>query len=128
SAGTYYVWGIADNSGILSQSGGDNDFTRSAALTVSTVTLHPDLVITSLNVSPSSFHPGDQVTVSFTVYNQGTGSAGQTTTELRLNQATVRPIPFTGVLADVVTPALAAGAQTTLSTQVTIPGSTSAGT
>src|ERR1019366_1079760 len=41
--GTWYIWGIADNGAVLTQSGGDNDFTRSDPLTVASAAGQPNL-------------------------------------------------------------------------------------
>jgi CARDB/FlgD Ig-like domain len=88
----------------------------------------PDLVAQNVTLNKYTVFSGENVTVSFRIANQGNASAGATTTQIRLNQTPMRPIPMTPVLSNVATPALAAGVFIDQSVQVTIPSNTTPGT
>jgi uncharacterized protein (TIGR03437 family) len=131
TAGTYYIWVVADYFDVVSQSDANNDFLVSSALTVTGGgggggTGTPDLMPQSPSLSTTSVAAGGTLTVSFTITNQGTGAAPATTTRLRLGAATSNINDPT--LLDIATPALAAGATQTFSQAVTIPSTTTAGT
>lgn len=70
------------------------------------VVYRPDLVIKSVSLSPTNPIPGANVTISVTVKNIGNGPAG--------SSATRYTWPTAPTSTNLATPALAAGAQTTL--------------
>ncbi|MBI4890753.1 MAG: hypothetical protein HY821_09030, partial [Acidobacteria bacterium] len=67
--GSYYILAVADATSVVSETVETNNG-RSASLTVSG---SPDIVIQNLTVTPNPGAPGSQVTVSYTVKNQGNG-------------------------------------------------------
>ena len=73
AAGTYYVWVIADNTSLLTQTDVNNDEAVSASFTINggTVDVQP-LNVTS---SPSSVAVGASLSVSWQIRNNGTTSA-----------------------------------------------------
>src|SRR5437868_4790309 len=79
TAGTYYVWVIADNNSTAGQTGStaNNDILLAGGiLTVtSAAASSPDLVIQNISYSPSSVTAGGSVSVSWTLRNQGSGAA-----------------------------------------------------
>jgi uncharacterized protein (TIGR03437 family) len=133
TAGTYYIWVVAD---ALFQLGSSHYVTPSSALTVTGGggggggTGVPDLIPQNLSLSTSSVAAGGTLTVSFTIKNQGTGTAAATTTRLRLGTSATSTSSTNTVatLADVATPSLAAGATQSFSQAVRIPSGTAAGT
>ena len=111
-----------DKSGYIAESNESNNTAISSAITV--VLPPPDLTVTSVSLSSGTVQAGNSVDVTYTVKNQGTGSskavsAGiylsttQTGTSTYLNRGSV--------------PVLSAGGQSSLTTQVTIPSATTAG-
>jgi uncharacterized membrane protein len=85
----------------------------------------PDLIIIgSVSVTPNPVTAGSSVTVSYTVKNQGTAFANQSTTRIQIKNASSVLLTeqyFT-------TSALSAGASTTESRSLSIPNSAAAGT
>jgi len=83
-------------------------------------TTGPDLVVTALSASPGFALPGDSITVSFSVKNQGDAAAGACSAiaVLSANQV-ISPQDY--VLADVSVPALAAGQVHSGSVSGTVP-------
>ena len=129
AAGTYYVWVIVDADDLLTSQGQNTANDRiSTPVTVTQAGGTPDLVPSGLVVSPTTVQAGQTVTFSFTMSNQGAGAAAATTTRLRLNQNANGTSTSDVSLGDVSTPALAAGASTTLNATLTIPSGTAAGT
>src|SRR5258708_6289409 len=84
----------------------------------------PDILPKKITLTPSSVAANGMVTVSFTVTNQGDTSAGATTTRLRINSSSTTETTSDPVLADISTPAIAAGASTSLSTNVNVGSTT----
>ncbi|MBW8873877.1 MAG: hypothetical protein JF614_02850, partial [Acidobacteria bacterium] len=125
--GTYHIWVILDNFSAIQQSNTSNDF-GSTTISVSTAPQLPDLVPQNISVSPASVAAGGGTTVFFTVRNQGSGSAGSTTTRLRLSTSPSGPSLSDPVLADVSTPSIAPGSSVSQNAAVTIPAGTANGT
>ncbi|MEA2571158.1 MAG: hypothetical protein QOI24_3159 [Acidobacteriota bacterium] len=72
----------------------------------------PDLVPSNAIVAPARVLPGDRISITVTVTNGGDASASATTTRIRFGTSTVAALS---------TPALNAGASTTLTTTITVP-------
>ena len=81
--GTWYIWGIADNGAVLTQSGGDNDFTRSDPLTVVTVAGQPNLT----PYQPSGW--SDKIIVARTASSTTDSSSLTTADTLYVNAAVI---------------------------------------
>ena len=81
--GANYVWAIADVNKSIGQIAVDND-RRSALFTVEGSSA--DLVIDDLVVDPEDLANGDDLRVTVTIRNQGTGPSLASTTRIRINQ------------------------------------------
>jgi len=120
--GSYTVKVFVDNYTVLSQSDVSNDMV-STSLTVNAVVLQPDLIPQSLSVSPNPITAGNALTVNYTVTNQGGGSAAQTSTKVRIVDAS-----NTLLIEQVYTTiALGAGASINESRSITIPPGAASG-
>ncbi|MDW8241346.1 MAG: CARDB domain-containing protein, partial [Acidobacteriota bacterium] len=107
AAGTQFIGVIADAPNAVAES---NEGNNTAATPITIVALQPDLIVQNLSVSPTTVTAGSNVTVSFTIRNQGSASAASTSHNIVLSVDNV----ITGadqVLLSVATPVLAAGAQ-----------------
>ena len=84
TAGTYYVWVIADNDSYLSQTNINNDEAVSA--TALTVTAAATVDVQPLNVTlgASSVLAGGSLSVSWQIRNNGTGAAGTSNSQVRI--------------------------------------------
>lgn len=124
--GTYYVWVIADNASVLTQSNTSNDFAVSAAFTVTAPTT-VDVQPQSINLSSSSISPGGALTVSWQIKNNGTGTALSSNSQLRFSTSNASNGYATGSgsLGNVgtaqATGTIAAGGSVSQSTTVTVP-------
>jgi fibronectin type 3 domain-containing protein len=76
-----------------------------------------DLVASNAHVSVTSALPGDNVSLSFEIVNQGDGSAGASTTRVRFGTTAATAV----TVAILPTASLAAGASTPLTTSFTAP-------
>jgi len=79
----------------------------------------PHLVIQGISFSPASVSPGGSVVVSWTVKNQGSGTASASTTVVRITSSSSSAAGTN--LAQVSTGSLAAGQSVTQSATVTAP-------
>ena len=128
-AGTYYIWVVADNGGVLTQSNYANDYAHSLGFTVTVTAALPDILPQNISLSSSTVTAGGTLTVTFDIHNQGTGNAAATTTRLRLNQSSTTTSAGDTSLGDVSTPSISAGGTaSSLNKLVTIPPGTPAGT
>ncbi len=123
-AGTDYRWDVtacsgASGTGTCATSGNATFSTQAASLS--------DLVVENLLVNPSSMLPGDAITVSFTVRNQGNAAAGPSKTRIRLNTSSANVTTADRLLAEFTTPSLSAGASTPHNVASTIPSTTTPG-
>ena len=105
AAGSYVIVIVADNSApsSLNQLDVTNDFRRSGPLTIQgqpsclapqvlqngvcttpAAVLHPDLVVGGASLSPSAVAPGALIGVSWTLTNQGSGTATASTSMVRI--------------------------------------------
>ncbi len=119
--GVYYVLAKADGGGGVPETQEGNNVKYGLAMKVG-----PDLIESNVIV-PTAAGAGATLTVSDTVKNQGSGTAGPSTTVFYLS---VNATLDTGdqLLATRAVPALAATATSTASTPLTIPAGTATGT
>ncbi|MCB9915900.1 MAG: hypothetical protein H6828_12285 [Planctomycetes bacterium] len=76
TAGTWYVGAVADSGGAVTETDeANNALVAAAPVTVHAVAL-PDLAPSTLSYSPTTVEAGQQITVTDTVANHGTGAAG----------------------------------------------------
>ena len=80
----------------------------------------PDLIAQSINVSPNPVLPGSNITVSWTLRNQGSGTANSSTTVVRIESSANCPIV---AQAQVSASSLGAGQSISQSTTMTAPAS-----
>ena len=119
--GTYYVWIIADNTTTANQgSNTGNDEKPSAAFTVAAAA-NSDLTPTNISLGSTSVAPGGSLPVSWTILNQGSGTASASSTEVRITTSPSSYGNSSENQAAVSTPALAAGASSPQSTTLTAP-------
>ncbi len=123
-----YVWVILDVTSSAGQGTANEGNDKSATVFTVTAAGAPDLVVQNLAVSPTSGAAGSAATVSFTIRNPGTATAGASTTNLRLATSGSTVTTSDPLLATLNTPSLAAGATTTVTQGVTIPAGRTAGT
>src|SRR4029077_3060272 len=125
ASGAHYVWVILDVNNVGGQSNTNNDKAETSFTIASTS--QSDLVPQGLTVSPTSGTPGSTITVSFTIYNQGSGASNPSTTHIRLNTSSSSVTTSDALLASLSIPALSAGASYNISQPVTIPSVTASG-
>ena len=120
-SGVYYVIAKADATGFVPETQEANNVKFNLAMKIG-----PDLIESSV-VVPAAAGAGAVLVVSDTVKNQGSGSAGASTTAFYLSSnATLEPSdPLIGSR---VVPALAGAATSAASTSLTIPVGTATGT
>ncbi len=85
-----------------------------------------DLLATNLSVAPSTVPPGATVTLTLTILNQGTVTAGAATHEIRFSDDTVID-ESDPLLATLVTSSLTPGGSAQFTLSVTIPVTSAAG-
>ncbi len=69
--GTYYVWVVADNGSVLTQTLTSNDYAVSTALTVTGATDTSLPIVSGFSVTPSSLTVGSSFTIFYTVSDSG---------------------------------------------------------
>jgi uncharacterized protein (TIGR03437 family) len=117
--GTHYIWVVVDADSTAIQSNENNDKAR-----VSFTVIPPpsDLIVQNLIVNPASGKAGARPTVSFTIRNQGIGTANPSTTHLRLSSSSSNVTTSDTLLLSLATPAIAAGGNYSVSNRsVTLP-------
>jgi len=87
-----------------------------------------DLIIRNLTVNPNSGSGGSSATVSFTIYNQGSGTANASTTNIRINTSSTNVTTSDPLLTSISTPSISAGGSYNVSQTVTIPSNRPTGT
>jgi len=127
--GTYFLGACADDLGAVTESNETNNCKASSTtIQVRATSTQPDLVVSTLSPLPSSLWVGASFTVTDTIFNSGTASAGASTTRYRLStDATITnadPL-LTGTRS---IPSLAAGINNSGSVTVTVPTSVPVGT
>jgi subtilisin family serine protease len=125
--GTYYLLACADDSLTVAESNETNNCIASAALVQVKAPDLPDLIETSVSDPPALVALGGSFSVTDTVINQGTGSAGPSTTRYYLSTDTTKssgdkPLGTRSV------PTLGPGAASTGTQTVTVPTTTTLGT
>jgi len=125
--GTKYIWVILDVNSSAGQGSTNELNDKSNVPFVITVPPAPDLVTQNLVVNPSSGFAGSPATVSFTIKNQGNGSAGSSTTNIRISNSSSNVTTSDPLLASIATPGIGAGGTSVVSQPVTIPSSLGTG-
>lgn len=87
-----------------------------------------DLYVTQLRLSPTTVAPGNDLTVNFSIVNGGTARAGASLTRIRINQNSQNVTTSDALLAEISTPAIAAGASSQVERAVRIPSGLADGT
>jgi subtilase family serine protease len=120
-SGFWYVLARADSEQGVAEADEANN------VTARPITLGADLVVYFAQPVPAAAAPGDTITVSDMVTNLGAGAAGASTTRFYLSADGILDAgdPMLGARA---VPALGAGASSTGSTALTLPGGLAAGT
>ncbi len=121
ATGSYFVIAKADADGVVVETQEGNN------VTARSVAIGPDLWVSTMTV-PFTIVAGSTVSVTETVLNQGAGAAGASTTRFYLS--TNVSLDAADVVLDGSrgVPALAPGASSGGTTQVTIPAGTAPGT
>ena len=118
ATGSYYLIGKADGDDALAETNEANNFL------VRSITIGPDLIVTALNVPAGG--PGQPITVTDTVRNQGGGAAPATNTRFYLSSDSTLDAGDV-LLGSRAVAAIAPGASNTGSVTLTIPASTATG-
>jgi subtilase family serine protease len=117
---TYYLVAMSDADDVEAEpSETNNELARS-------IRVGPDLMVSSLTV-PAMAGPGDAVTISDTIRNQGGGAAGATATRFYLSANSTLDSSDVLLSGSRNVPALAPGETSTGSSTVVIPPQTAAG-
>jgi subtilisin family serine protease/uncharacterized membrane protein len=119
-AGSYFLIAAADGDALIPEAQESNN-TAARSIAVG-----PDLIVSGLG-SPASAPAGATFTVSDAVTNQGAGAADATTTRFYLSTNVLFDASDVLLTGGRGVPALAPGAASTGSAQVTIPAGTAAG-
>ncbi len=120
--GTYYVGVLADNGNVVQESNESNNY---ASLKITVVA--PDLIVTSLSISPNPAIVRDTLTISAVIRNQGDSGAGSFSVAYYV-QDTARFIPGGKPLLTVDVASLAAGASLSLPVRQAAASTVGAGT
>jgi GH25 family lysozyme M1 (1,4-beta-N-acetylmuramidase) len=124
-AGTYTCYVILDNLGNIGQSNSQNDFTPGVSFTVMVPATPCDIVVQGTpTISPNQVTAGNQITISYTIKNQGGSTAAASQTKIQIKNPSGTEITAS-TFSD---PSIAAGGTTYQSHPVTIPSSAGAGT
>ncbi|MHC1773954.1 MAG: CARDB domain-containing protein [Lentimicrobium sp.] len=126
AAGSYYILFVADANAQVTESN-ENNNVGSAALTVTSASGSPDLIVLYPAASPTALTAGQTTTASCTVQNQGTASAAASNLKYYLSTDNAYSAGDTYLATDAVA-ALATGASAAVSEVLTIPAATAAGT
>jgi subtilase family serine protease len=82
---TYYAHVYVDNFSVLNQSSTSNDTYHHPEAIIVTAAPQPDLIVESVTLNTTTISVGQDVRVSVTLRNQGSGDAAATTTMVRLS-------------------------------------------
>jgi subtilase family serine protease len=119
TVGTWYLVGLADAEGVVSETSESNN------IYVRTIMIGPDLHITSLT-APTAAAPGQAISVGDTTKNVGGADTGPTVTQIFLSANGT--LDGSDILAGSRSvPALGAGASSSGSTTITIPETLASG-
>ena len=83
---TYYIWAQADATNSVTESDENNNWKQSPGFTIN----FPDLIVSALTVSKTSYSIGERFNGTATVKNQGTATAGSSTIRYYLGTASDR--------------------------------------
>jgi subtilase family serine protease len=125
--GAYYICALADSGNTVNE--GPNEGNNSRCTSTTVQVSDPDLILTAVTTTATTVNKGASFSVSSTVQNQGPLAAGAFRIAFHLSPNTIY-----GDGDDVVINAvrsvtsLAAGASSTGSTSITLPGTTPSGT
>ncbi|MBK6964469.1 MAG: T9SS type A sorting domain-containing protein [Bacteroidales bacterium] len=126
AAGSYYILFVADADAQVTESN-ENNNVGSVALTVTSASGNPDLIVLYPAASPTALTAGQTTTASCTVQNQGTASAAASNLKYYLSTDNAYSTGDTYLATDAVA-TLAIGASAAVSEVLTIPAATAAGT
>jgi uncharacterized membrane protein/N-acetyl-anhydromuramyl-L-alanine amidase AmpD len=125
AAGTYTAYVILDNLSQLDESNTANDLTPGVNFSVTAPVLQCDIVVQGTpGISPNPVTAGNDITVSYTIKNQGAGNAGASQTKIQIKNSSGTQIVAPTYSED----ALSAGTSASRSRTVTIPSGSAAGT
>jgi hypothetical protein len=128
AAGSFTAWAQVDTAQTVVESSEGDNVLGPRAMAVAAPVLRPDLVEIALTSPPAQAKPGTGFSVSHTVRNQGTATAGSSKTRFHLSLDTQKSAGdrlLTGVHA---VPSLAPGATSSRTLTVTVPTGTPSGT
>ena len=128
AVGTYFVLACADDLGAVTESNEGNNCVASAGTVQVTVPAVADLVQTSVSNPPATAAAGASFSVTDTVQNIGTATAGASTTRYYLSLDSLKSASDILLTGSRSVGTLDAGVTSTGSATVTIPGGTAAGT
>ena len=114
--GTYYLLAQADIYKTVTESSETNNG-KSAKFQVTA----PDLVVSGLTLTPTTLSPGDSLTVSVQVKNQGTATTGATTTEVYMASSPDADLNTATPLGSLNLDSLSAGASKTQTLVAPVP-------
>ena len=121
--GNYFIGALVDATNAVDESAEDNN-TATQAFSVSGL---PDLVVTALEASPTQVIPGNNVTLTFTIRNQGGTTADGATHDVVLSNDEVIRNGEDVFLISRPTGSLTPGATATITVTIPIPANTSVG-
>jgi murein DD-endopeptidase MepM/ murein hydrolase activator NlpD len=125
AAGQNYIWVIEDVNNAAGQGANTGNDYAQTGFTVTSA--NSDLVTQNLTLNPTSGNAGSTVNVSFTIKNQGSGAAGQSTCNVRIAISATTVTTSDPLLFQVNVPTLAAGATYNVNQNTTIPAGRAAG-
>ncbi|HEY2772549.1 MAG TPA: CARDB domain-containing protein [Candidatus Binatia bacterium] len=120
AGGSYFIWALADITGVSGQSNHNNDM-LSVPFTVLTSPV-PDLVVDSVAATPSSGNSGTMVTVTAKVHNVGTAAAAASTARFQLSASSSAVLATDPVVCNSLTPSLATGVSSNVNCTWTVNG------
>jgi hypothetical protein len=126
TAGSYYILFVADANAQVAESN-ENNNVGSVALTVTSASGSPDLIVLYPAALPTALTAGQTTTASCTVQNQGSASAAASNLKYYLSTDNAYSAGDTYLATDAVA-ILATGASVSKSMVLTIPSATAAGT
>jgi len=91
SPGTYYLWATLDASGSAGQGSINQANDRIKAIFTVTGAMLPDLVTTRLTANPASGEAGSEMSLLYSIFNQGTATANPYKYEVRLSTSSIAP-------------------------------------
>jgi hypothetical protein len=124
--GTYYILCYADATALVTETN-ENNNVSSVQISVTSSAGTPDLVVQSPATSPTTVNAGATTSASATVYNQGNGAAAASSLKYYLSADNAYSAGDT-YLATSGVASLAASGSAAVSSTLTVPANTAAGT